>query len=123
MSSVPTEIVYRLEVSVKKLRLGVLGTSRIYALRVAPLVKCSLLVEPFAIASRDVEKTKKYGEAQDFSRAHNAYEALLAYSVVDFVISLFQNHLHFKYIKQAANAGKPIICEKLLCLNAQDAVN
>ncbi|MDR0623804.1 MAG: hypothetical protein LBG10_05175 [Treponema sp.] len=44
----------------KKLRLGVLGTSHIYALRAAAPLKRSSLVEPFAIASRDVEKAKKY---------------------------------------------------------------
>ncbi|MDR2257852.1 MAG: Gfo/Idh/MocA family oxidoreductase [Treponema sp.] len=106
-----------------KLRLGVLGTSHIYALRVAPPLKRSLLVEPFAIASRNAEKAKKYGEAQGFSRIHNSYEALLADSGVDFVYIPLPNHLHLEYIKKAADAGKPIICEKPLCLNAQDAAD
>jgi predicted dehydrogenase len=107
----------------KKLRLGVLGTSRIYALRVAPALKASLLVEPFAVASRNMEKAKKYGEAQGFSRFYGSYEALLADSDVDFVYIPLPNHLHLEYIKKAADAGKPIICEKPLGLNAQEAAD
>lgn len=106
----------------EKLRLGVLGTSRIYAQRVAPSLKASLLVEPFAIASRDAEKAKKYGDAQRFSRSYGSYEALLADSEVDFVYIPLPNHLHLEYIKKAADAGKPVICEKPLCLNAKEAV-
>lgn len=105
----------------EKLRLGVLGTSRIYALRVAPPLKASLLVEPFAVASRDGDKAKKYGKAQGFSRFYGSYEALLADSEVDFVYIPLPNHLHLEYIKKAADAGKPVICEKPLCLNAQEA--
>jgi predicted dehydrogenase len=68
-----------------------------------------------------MEKAKKYGNTYGFSRVHNSYEALLADSDVDFVYIPLPNHLHLEYIKKAADAGKPIICEKPLCLNAQDA--
>jgi predicted dehydrogenase len=105
----------------EKLRLGVLGTSHIYALRVAPPLKASLLVEPFAAASRDIEKAKKYGGSLGFSRFHGSYEALLSDPDVDFVYIPLPNHLHLEYIKKAADAGKPVICEKPLCLNAKEA--
>jgi predicted dehydrogenase len=105
----------------EKLRLGVLGTSHIYALRVAPPLRASLLVEPFAVASRDAEKAKKYGEPLGFSRFHGSYEALLSDPEVDFVYIPLPNHLHLEYIKKAADAGKPVICEKPLCLTAREA--
>jgi predicted dehydrogenase len=69
-----------------------------------------------------MEKAKKYGEAQGFSRFYGSYEALLADSEVDFVYLPLPNHLHLEYIKKAADAGKPVICEKPLCLNAREAV-
>jgi predicted dehydrogenase len=110
-----------MEVNMKRLRLGVLGTSRIYALRVGPPLKFSLLVEPFAVASRNVEKATSYGNIHGFSRVHKSYEDLLMDADVDFVYIPLPNHLHLEYIKKAADAGKPIICEKPLCLNAREA--
>lgn len=105
----------------EKLRLGVLGTAHIYASRVAPALKGSLLIEPYAVASRDAEKAQKYGAPLGFSRFYGSYEALLADPGVDFVYIPLPNHLHLEYIKKAADAGKPVICEKPLCLNAKEA--
>jgi predicted dehydrogenase len=105
----------------EKLRLGVLGTSNIYALRVAPSLKESLLIEPYAVASRDAERARKYGAPLGFSRFYGSYVALLADPEVDFVYIPLPNHLHLGYIKKAADAGKPVLCEKPLCLNAKEA--
>ncbi|MDR2739062.1 MAG: Gfo/Idh/MocA family oxidoreductase [Treponema sp.] len=106
----------------EKLRLGVLGTSGHYELRVATPLRSSLLVEPYAIASRNQEKAKTYAEKWDFSKAYGSYEELLADSKVDFVYLPLPNHIHLQYIKKAADAGKPILCEKPLGLNAKEAV-
>ncbi|MDR0877851.1 MAG: Gfo/Idh/MocA family oxidoreductase [Treponema sp.] len=105
----------------KKLRLGVLGCAGIYAGSVAPALKSSLLVEPYAVASRDIEKAQKYADAHGFTVPYGSYEALLADPNVDFVYIPLPNHLHLEYIKKAADAGKPIICEKPLGLNAKEA--
>jgi predicted dehydrogenase len=105
----------------KKLRMGVLGCSRHYALRVAVPLKSSVLVEPYAVASRDAAKARDYAETWGFVRGYGSYEELLADSGVDFVYIPLPNHLHLPYIKKAADAGKPILCEKPLCLNAKEA--
>jgi predicted dehydrogenase len=105
----------------EKLRLGVLGCSKHYALRVAPALKSSLLVEPFAVASRDEAKAKEYARNIGFPKAYGSYGALLADPDVDFVYIPLPNHLHLEYIKKAADAGKPVLCEKPICLNAKEA--
>jgi predicted dehydrogenase len=105
----------------EKLRLGVLGCSFHYALRVATPLKSSSLVEPYAVASRDAEKARKFAKTWDFQVSYGSYEELLADPKVDFVYIPLPNHLHLEYIKKAADAGKPILCEKPLCLNAKDA--
>ena len=105
----------------KKLRMGVLGCSRHYALRVALSLRSSLLIEPYAVASRDAAKAKKFAQTWGFSLSYGSYEDLLSDSNVDFVYIPLPNHLHFEYIKKAADAGKPILCEKPLCLNAKEA--
>ena len=105
----------------ERLRMGVLGCSGHYALRVATPLRSSLLVEPYAIASRDAAKARKFAKTWDFQAAYGSYEELLADPRVDFVYIPLPNHLHFEYIKKSADAGKPILCEKPLCLNAKDA--
>ena len=105
----------------ERLRMGVLGCSGHYALRIATPLKSSLLVEPYAVASRDGAKAEKFAKNWGFPVFYGGYEGLLADPKVDFVYIPLPNHLHFEFIKKAADAGKPIICEKPLCLNAKDA--
>ncbi|GHU83666.1 deoxyfructose oxidoreductase [Spirochaetia bacterium] len=104
-----------------KLRMGVLGCSVHYGLRVSNPLKSSSLVEPYAVASRDQVKAKAYADTWGFSVPYGSYEVLLADPKVDFVYNPLPNHLHLEYIKKAADAGKPILCEKPLCLNAKEA--
>jgi predicted dehydrogenase len=105
-----------------KLRMGVLGTSDHYALRISTPLKYSLLVEPYGIASRDAQKAERYAVRCGFVRTWGSYEALIEDPEVDFVYCPLPNNFHLEYIKKAADAGKPILCEKPLCLNAAEAV-
>ncbi|MDR1306427.1 MAG: Gfo/Idh/MocA family oxidoreductase [Treponema sp.] len=105
-----------------KLRLGVLGTSGHYSLRVAAPLRESLLVEPYGIASRNREKAEKYAQKWGFQRAYGSYGELLEDPEIDFVYCPLPNHLHLEYIKKAADAGKPVLCEKPLGMNAKEAV-
>lgn len=104
------------------LKMGVLGCSGHYFKRIAVPLHESLLVEPYAIASRDAEKAAAAGKKWGFSVAYASYEELLADPEVDFVYNPLPNHLHLEWIKKAADAGKPILCEKPLALNAQEAL-
>jgi predicted dehydrogenase len=80
------------------------------------------LIEPYGIASRDIARARAFAADWDFSSAYGSYEELLADPKVDFIYNPLPNHLHLEYIKKAADAGKPILCEKPLCLNAAEAV-
>jgi predicted dehydrogenase len=106
----------------EKLRMGVLGCSEHYSLRVAIPLRESLLVEPYAVASRDAAKAKEYAEAWGFSKSYGSYDALFADPQVDFIYCPLPNHRHLEYIKKSADAGKPILCEKPLGLTAKEAV-
>ena len=104
-----------------KLRLGVLGCSKHYSQRVALPLGSSLLIEPYGIASRNSEKAKDYAKKWGFEKSYGSYEELLADPDIDFVYCSLPNNLHLEYIKKSADAGKPMLCEKPLCLNAKDA--
>jgi predicted dehydrogenase len=105
----------------EKLRMGVLGCSGHYALRVAAPLRSSLLIEPYAVASRDAAKAQAYAKRLGFAVSYGSYEALIADPRVDFIYIPLPNHLHLEYIRKAADAGKPVLCEKPLCLNAREA--
>lgn len=105
----------------KKIRMGVLGCSHHYFKRIAVPLRESLIVEPYAIASRNQESARAAAEAWGFPVAYGSYEALLADREVDFVFNPLPNHLHLEWIKRAADAGKHILCEKPLGLNAAEA--
>ena len=96
----------------EKLRLGVLGTSGLYKNSVAPALRSSSLIVPYAIASRDKGKAQQFADTCGFAVTYDSYDALLADKQVDFVYIPLPNHLHVEYIKKAADAGKPVLCEK-----------
>ncbi|MCL1929167.1 MAG: Gfo/Idh/MocA family oxidoreductase [Treponema sp.] len=104
-----------------KLRMGVLGCSRHYSLRIAAPLASSLLVEPYGIASRNLEAAKNYAKKWGFEKSYGSYEELLADPNIDFVFCPLPNNLHLEYIKKSADAGKPILCEKPLGMNAKEA--
>ncbi|AEJ18594.1 Gfo/Idh/MocA family protein [Gracilinema caldarium] len=104
-----------------KLKMGVLGCSGHYAKRIAVPILESLLVEPYAIASRDLQKSQDYAKKWGFAKAYGSYEDLLKDSEIDFIYNPLPNHLHLEWIKKAADAGKPILCEKPITLNAKEA--
>jgi predicted dehydrogenase len=79
------------------------------------------MVTPYGIASRDAAKSKEYAKKWGFPVSYGSYEALLADPKVDIVYNPLPNHLHLEFIKKAADAGKPILCEKPLGLNAGEA--
>jgi predicted dehydrogenase len=78
-------------------------------------------VELYGVASRDPEKARKTAEEFGIPRAYPSYNALLADSSIEAVFLPLPNHVHAEWIWKAADAGKHILCEKPLALNAEEA--
>ncbi len=102
-------------------RWGVLGVAGIFKHRVAPPLSRSTVARVQAIASRDELKAKAAAATLGIPRAYGSYEALLADPEVEAVYIPLPNHLHAPYIRKAADAGKHVLCEKPLALNAEEA--
>ncbi len=104
-----------------KIRWGVLGVAKIATEKVVPAIRAAAHCEVVAIASRDTARASAAAAELDIPRAHGSYEALLADPEIDAVYIPLPNHLHVPWTSRAAEAGKHVLCEKPIALNADEA--
>jgi predicted dehydrogenase len=105
----------------RKIRWGVLGVARIATDKVIPATRQSACSEVVAIASRDLTKAQTAAAQLGIPKAYGSYEALLADPEIDAVYNPLPNHLHVPWSIRAAEAGKHVLCEKPIALNALEA--
>ena len=103
-----------------KLRWGVLSTANIGRAAVIPAIQHSENGEVVAVASRDEQKGRDFAARTGIGRSYGSYEALLAASDIDAVYISLPNSLHREWSIKSAEAGKHILCEKPLALNAAE---
>lgn len=105
----------------EKIKLGILGISGHFIKRVLIPLKNSSLIDIYAIASRSKEKAKETAEKYGIGTYYSSYEELLEDDYIKLVYIPLPNNMHAKWIKKAADAGKHIICEKPIAMNAIEA--
>ena len=103
------------------MRWGILSTALIAREHVIPALHGAQLCTLHAIASRTVASAELAAEHYAIPVAHGSYEALLADPDIDAVYIPLPNHLHARWIRRAAGAGKHVLCEKPLTLTARQA--
>ncbi len=101
-----------------KLRWGVLSTSNIGRAAVNPAIQASNNGELLAVASRDEARARDFAEKWGIPTHYGSYEALLADDSLDAVYIPLPNSIHREWTIRAAEAGKHVLCEKPLALNA-----
>lgn len=104
----------------QKLRWGVLSTAKIGQTKVIPAIQSSRHGEVIAICSRNLQSAQKTADKLGIARAYESYEALLADPNIDAIYNPLPNHLHVPWSIKALEAGKHVLCEKPLGLNAAD---
>ena len=104
-----------------RLRWGIISTARIGIRRVIPALLRSRTGTAVAIASRDLARAREIAAKFQIPRAHGSYEALLADPDVDAVYNPLPNTLHPEWTIRAARAGKHVLCEKPLAIDARQA--
>ena len=77
--------------------------------------------ELLAIAARDPGRARRLAERHGVPRVHPDYAALLADPDVEAVYVPLPNSLHLPWTLRALAAGKHVLCEKPLALNATEA--
>lgn len=102
-------------------RWGILSTAQIGLNHVVPAIQRSRTGRVVAIASREEGRAKYAAEAHGIDTAHGSYEALLADPAVEAVYNPLPNHLHAEWTIRALEAGKHVLCEKPIGLDAEEA--
>ncbi len=105
----------------KKIRWGVISTALIGTKKVLPGIQRSKRGTLDAIASRDLSRAKAAAKALGIPKAYGSYEALLADPDIDAIYNPMPNNLHVDWTIAALKAGKHVLCEKPLGMNAKDA--
>ena len=100
---------------------GVLSTARIGVDKVIPAMQRTAACTIAAIASRDLETARRAADTLGIPKAYGSYEELLADPAVEAVYNPLPNHLHVPWSVHAAEAGKHVLCEKPLALDAAGA--
>ncbi|CDX37484.1 putative enzyme [Mesorhizobium sp. SOD10] len=101
-------------------RWGVLSTAKIGREQLLPAIVESENGVLSAIASRDLSKAKALGERFGARHAFGSYEELLASKEVDGVYIPLPTSQHVEWTAKAIEAGKHVLVEKPLALDAKD---
>jgi predicted dehydrogenase len=102
-------------------RWGVLGASN-FAQKVSlPGMRRGPLTALAALASRDLDKASAAARALGIPKAYGSYEELLADPDIEAIYNPLPNHLHVEWTARAMRAGKHVLCEKPIALDAKDA--
>ncbi|MCR5584238.1 MAG: Gfo/Idh/MocA family oxidoreductase, partial [Lachnospiraceae bacterium] len=99
---------------------GVLGTAGIAKWATIPGMQKAKDCELYAVAGRSEEKAKDYKEKFGFEKYYVGYEALLEDPEVQAIYIPLPNHLHCEWTIKALKAGKHVLCEKPLAMNADE---
>jgi len=105
----------------EKLRWGVMGAANIAVEKVIPGIARSANGDVAALASRSADTAAATADRLDIPLSYGSYEDLVASSEIDAVYIPLPNHLHREWTLAAAAAGKHVLCEKPLGMNAAEA--
>ena len=103
-----------------KIKWGILGASKLALEKIIPAMADQEEFQVNAIASRSLEKARDVAQILSIPRYFGTYEELIQDPDIDVVYIPLPNDLHVEYTLKCIAAGKHVLCEKPLSLNAHD---
>ena len=100
---------------------GVISTAKIGLEKVIPAMQTQPLCDIAAIASRDLAKARAAADQLGIPKAYGSYEELLGDPEIEAIYNPLPGHLHVPWSARAAEAGKHVLCEKPLSIDAAEA--
>ncbi len=105
----------------KPVKWGIISTANIGMEKVIPGMMKSADVSVVAISSRNLKNAKAAAKKLGIAKAFGSYEEMLADPEIEAVYNPLPNHLHVPLTLAAAKAGKHVLCEKPIAINAKEA--
>jgi predicted dehydrogenase len=105
------------ENSQRNLRIGILGAARVAVYAMIEAARDVEGVEVTAVASRSLAKAQAYAAAHGIERSIEGYQALIDDPDIDAVYVALPPDVHARWSIAAAEAGKPVLCEKPFTLD------
>ena len=102
------------------IRWGILGAANFAQRHMAPAIHAARGARLAALATSSPEKAAPFRAFCPDLRVHDSYEALLADPDIDAVYLPLPNHLHVEWSLKALAAGKAVLCEKPMTLEAAE---
>jgi predicted dehydrogenase len=109
----------------EKFRIGIIGAGHI-AEKMAWTLTQMPETQPYAVASRSLEKAQAFGQKYGFEKAYGSYEELLEDPMVELVYVATPHSHHHAHVRMCLEKGKAVLCEKAFMLNraqAEDVIN
>ena len=104
-----------------KVKWGVLGVAKIATEKVIPAMQRGTDSEIFGIASRDGARAAEAAKKLGIAKSYGSYEAMLADPEIEAIYNPLPNELHVPWTEKALAAGKHVLCEKPIALDAPEA--
>jgi predicted dehydrogenase len=101
-------------------RWGILGTANIATLHFLPALHAVGGGVAYAVAGRDPVRTQRFAADNGIERVHAEYADLSDDERVDAVYVPLPNSLHAEETVAALRSGKGVLCEKPLCVSAEE---
>ena len=102
------------------MKLAILGPGRIADIVTNALVAIPE-IECYAVASRNLERSKAFAEKFGFQKAYGSYEEMLSDPEVQLVYITTPHSHHYEQMMMCLEYGKNVICEKAFTVNADMA--
>jgi predicted dehydrogenase len=100
---------------------GVISPAKIGVEKVIPAMQKGAISRIDAVASRDLSRAKATAAKLGIGKAYGSYEELLADPAIEAIYNPLPNELHVPWTIKALEAGKHVLCEKPIALDAAEA--
>lgn len=104
----------------KNIRIGVLSTAKIAVQKVIPAMQKADFCEVTGIASRSLDRAQSTADKLSIPKAYGSYQELLEDSDIEAIYIPLPNHLHVPWSIKSLEAGKHVLCEKPIGMDAEE---
>jgi len=103
------------------IKFGIIGLG-IISTRFAKVLNTVKDVELCSVASRDIERTKKFAKQFKAQKAAATYEEVINDPDVNVVYIGLTHNFHYEFAKKCLEAHKPVLCEKPFVTTQKQAI-